>query len=224
MLGGYMHTRRSFGQLCFFSAAVVFGIGSALPAQAQAVRLPRATAPVTLLGFESPDADAAWTGMKCRVTMSHASEGKSALSVSYPKWKGTGDQYLPATIAWADGRGYSTKDWSHYGKAAFDVWVDGKTPLQITVELSQDSSHSPFAKELVVQPGRKNTFELTMQDAAEVIDVSDIRSITLYGIRPGYHADVGQFPPAAGEQTTDCRFRPDLPELPGHSLSRLRSP
>jgi hypothetical protein len=152
-------------------------------ALAQQARLPRAKAPRTLLGFESPDAAGSWTGARCRVTAIHVSEGRSALSIHYPMRQGTSDAPVAATIAWANGHGYAVKDWSHYGKAAFDAWVDGPEPLTITVELRGAPGRKAFAKELDVQPGRKNSFELTLNDAADAIALNDVRSIAFSGNR-----------------------------------------
>ncbi|HEY3266029.1 MAG TPA: hypothetical protein VGM37_03825 [Armatimonadota bacterium] len=200
-----MHVRHLF-RCSGFLAALAICAALISPAAAQRVRLPRAKAPLTLLGFEAPDAADAWTGMQRHIVARPVSEGKSALSILYPKWDGKGDQYLPATIAWADGRGYSTRDWSHYAIATFDLWADGETPLDVTLELRNGPDQSPFTKELVVKPGRKNTFALPLGDAAEAVDLSDIRSVTFYGIRPKRDTTVtldnfrllpGQKPPLA---------------------------
>jgi hypothetical protein len=120
--------------------------------------------------------------MKCDLTTTYSS-GIPAISILYPKWDGKGEQYLPAYLKWADGMGYMTKDWSHYGKMSFDAWVDGDKPFEVTVEL-HDKTGRDWTKELMVEPGKKNTFELTLQDAGSVIDVSDIQMIVFDGIRP----------------------------------------
>lgn len=153
------------------------------PAGAQKVVLPRAGAPVTLLDFESPDAASRWTGTPCTITARPVSQGKAALAIRYPKWDGRSEpQYIPATIAWADGAGYPVKDWSHFGVLAFDAWVDGPEPQMITVELT--AGDKVCTKELYVEPGKRNAMEISLEDTRDAVSTSDIRAITIYGIRP----------------------------------------
>jgi|GEM_PF-1106628 len=158
---------------------------SSTPALAQKVQLPRAKTPFKLLGFESPDATNVWTGMKCHLANTPVSEGNSALSISYPKWDGGKDnQWLLASVSWADGKGYPQKDWSHYGKLTFDTWVDSKEKLDICVELRSGKEGSLYTKELSVKPGEKNTLEISLEDAAALIDIANVQSFGIYGIRP----------------------------------------
>jgi len=171
---------RSVGMLIL---AILLGMLTA--PQAQQVRLPRAKSPVTLLGFESSDATNGWTGMKCVLSKTHISEGASALGILYPKWDGGKDnQWLMASVAWADGKGYAVKDWSHYGKLGFDAWVDGGEALEISVELRGAKEGVSFTKELTVKPGAKNSFEISLEDAAALIDLTGVQSFGIYGIRP----------------------------------------
>lgn len=155
------------------------------PASAQQVRWPRAKAPLTLLGFESPDAADYWTGMKCALSKTNVSEGQSSLAIFYPKWDGGRDnQWLAASLSWAGGKGYVPTDWSHYGKIGWDAWVDGGEPLEISLELRGAKDGASFTKELVVKPGAKNRFEISLEDAASIIDITNVQTIAIYGIRP----------------------------------------
>lgn len=152
---------------------------------AQQVQLPRAKTPLTLLGFESPDATNGWTGMKCVLSKTSVSEGNFSLSIFYPKWDGGKDnQWLNASVPWADGKGYAEKDWSHFGKLGFDAWVDGSEALEISVELRGSKEGASFTKELTVKPGAKNSFEISLEDATSIIDLTSVQSFGIYGIRP----------------------------------------
>jgi hypothetical protein len=165
-------------------AAVGMALAATGPAVwAQKVILPRAKEPVLLCGFKAPDAASHWTGTACSLTANPELKGNSALAVRYPKWDGKSEpQYIPATIGYADGAGYPVKDWSHFGVFAFDAWVDGPETQMITVELS--AGDKVYTKELYVEPGRRNAMQLSLEDARDVVDTSDVRAITIYGIRP----------------------------------------
>ena len=154
-------------------------------ASAQQVRLPRAASPLILLGFESPNAADSWTGMKCALSKTNVSEGNSSLAIFYPKWNGGRDnQWLSASLSWDGGKGFAEQDWSHYGKIAFDAWVDGSESLEISIELQSEKKGGSFTKELLVKPGAKNRFEVSLEDAAALIDITHVQTITVYGIRP----------------------------------------
>jgi hypothetical protein len=166
--------------------AMLFSLFITPQASAQKVQLPRAKSPLTLLGFESPDATNGWTGMKCAVSKTNISEGSSSLSIFYPKWDGGKDnQWLIASVPWAEGKGFPQNDWSHYGKLSFDAWVDGDQKLDICVELRGNKEGSLFTKELSVKPGEKNTFYISLEDVTDVLESSNIQSFGIYGIRPG---------------------------------------
>lgn len=177
-----MHKRNPW-QEAIIASALLLSILPTLPATAQQVRLPRAKTPVTLLGFESPDAAGNWTGMKTETTTLHVSEGRSALAISFPKWDGKGETWLSSTVAFNGGKGFEVKDWSHYGKLSFDAWVEGNSPLDIAIQLQSSDKKTSWNKELQAVPGKKNTYELSLQDASAMIDMSDVQTITIYGIR-----------------------------------------
>ncbi|HEY3298828.1 MAG TPA: hypothetical protein VGK34_09250, partial [Armatimonadota bacterium] len=180
-----MYTRSSWQRLAITGVALALSVIAAIPAIGQEARLPRAKSPLTILGFESADSAKRWTGTKSEVTTAHHSEGNSALAITLPKWEGgRAEQYLPARIDWADGQGYTEKDWSHYGKVSFDAWIDGTKPLQIMVALHTNPDQDGWTKELMVEPGQKNHFEMALQDANDVIDLTNVKTIVVYSIRP----------------------------------------
>ena len=165
--------------------AMLLSLLAMRPASAQQVRWPRAQSPLPLLGFESPDAADLWTGMKCALSKTNVSEGNSSLAIFYPKWDGGRDnQWLAASVSWAGGKGYAPTDWSHYGKIAWNAWVDGNEPLETSIELRGAKDGASFTKELVVKPGSINTFEISLEDAAAIIDITNVQTIAIYGIRP----------------------------------------
>jgi hypothetical protein len=174
--------RRCLNALIVGSLLSMWAVPDAL---AQRVQLPRATSPLTLMSFEQPDAASVWAGMKCAISTNNASEGKSALAIHFPKWDGGKDnQWLQACVSWGNGKGYAEQDWSHYGKLRFDGWVDGQEKLDICLELHGQKEGVSFTKELVVNPGEKNTFEFSLEDVGAVVDLKSVQSFGIYGIRP----------------------------------------
>lgn len=154
---------------------------TAWPVFGQQVKMPRAKAPLLLFGFEGPDGLKPWIegGFKLSTTDKHFSEGKQAMTFVVQKTNSDGIDYPMATIHWDNGKGYSTKDWSHYGKIAFDVWVEGDKPQDLSIVVANKPGQvNGVSERFTIQPGKKNTIELS--DAMGTIDRTDIEEFIFF--------------------------------------------
>jgi len=141
--------------------------------------------PVLLLGFEAPDNAQKWTGLKCEITSKHVSEGESALTFTIPKWEGNASPYPAAYLDWDDGQGYTIKDWSHYGKVAFDIWVEDDQPAHIALELRNKPWSNGWGSGFIIEPGKQNSIEVTLPDTG-AIDLSNIQQILFSTSHPNH--------------------------------------
>ncbi len=153
------------------------------PVWGQKAALPRAKAPLLLLDFEGVDNIKQWSGLNCESTTKHFSNGTSAMSFTMPKWK-QGDNQWPSTILdWNNGKGYSTKDWSHYAVVTCDVWVEGNESADIALELRDKPDQNGWAAHYIILPNKKNTIEVFLQDIKEV-NLTNIRRIMFFSTSP----------------------------------------
>jgi hypothetical protein len=153
-------------------------------AGAQPVRLPRAKTPLLLAGFEDPASVAKWTGLKCEQTAAHASEGRFGMKFTLPAWQEGANEWPAVYLVWDGGRGYPTKDWSHYAKIAFDAWVDGDAPADLALELRDKQGSNGYTSHQTLQPGRMNHTEIPLADLSGSVDVANIEEIVFFATRP----------------------------------------
>lgn len=140
------------------------------------------------------DEGAAWPGIRCESTSAHTSEGGSAMAFTFPECKKSGVAYPGVCIDWNGGQGYVSKDWSRYGKFAFDIWVDGDKECLVSLELRNRFGENGSGSYVMVRPGRKNTFELPFGDLTG-FDPANVQEIIIYTSRPtrGYRVTVDNF-------------------------------
>jgi hypothetical protein len=182
---------------------------SAFQAWGQLVVLPRAKSAVTLFGFENTDAITGWKGLPNQATKEHFSEGAQAMCFTFPKYEVGREKWPQISIDWNGGKGYSTKDWSHYGKLVFDVWTDTKDPSDLALELNDLSKRtSGWAHHFTVQPGKKNIFSVDLVDTTAGVDLTNVRRIILFTAMPKsrYTITVDNFRLVPGD-------RPDLADV-----------
>lgn len=129
------------------------------------------------------DDQSIWSGIKCISTSAHVSEGNSALSFTFPEYKKSGVAYPGVCVDWSDGKGYATKDWSRYGKAAFDIWVDGDKDCLVSIEFRNKFGQNGAGTYMIVHPGEKNLFEVPLKDLVG-LDLANIQEIMIYTSRP----------------------------------------
>ncbi|HEY3298980.1 MAG TPA: hypothetical protein VGK34_10025 [Armatimonadota bacterium] len=163
---------------------------------------PNPNGPLVLLGFEGAEGIKGWTGVNCETlpagpiddksawsgirafsTSSHVSEGKSAMSFTFPEYKKSGVAYPGVVLDWNEGRGYAIKDWSQYGKVAFDVWVDGDKECLVSLELRNRFGQNGSGSYAIIKPGKPNLFELSLGELA-AFDASNVQEIMIYTSRP----------------------------------------
>jgi len=153
------------------------------PVWGQKAALPRAKAPLLLLDFEGVDGVKDWTGIKCESTTNHFSNGTSAMSFTIPKWVQGADQWPSVILDWNKGKGYSTKDWSHYAKVTCDVWIEGNESADIALELRDKPDQNGWAAHYTILPNQKNTIEVFLQDIKEV-NLTNIRRMLFFTSSP----------------------------------------
>lgn len=145
----------------------------------------RATVGTPLIAdFEQPASVAMWTGLKGEQTEAHATSGRFAMQLTFPKWE-VGMPVRPkVSLAYADGKGYPTKDWSRYGTLTFDIWFEGDKIRTVYLELRDKPGRSGPTTIIKIKPGELTHAEVSLEEAAGVIDITDVREIVLYAIRP----------------------------------------
>jgi hypothetical protein len=151
---------------------------------AQQTRPAAGLRPLVIADFERPESVALWTGLKCEATEAHASSGKHAMRFTFPKWEKGADEWPAVHLAFDGGKGYSTKDWSRFGKLAFDAWVEGSKAAAVSIELREKKGHNGPTTSFTIEPGKMNHGELPLADAANGIDLKNIEEFVLFASRP----------------------------------------
>lgn len=131
----------------------------------------------------SPDGKPAWEGIHCSQTTAHVSEGRSAMSFTFPEYHTSKVAYPGILVDFSNGTGFGITDWSKYGKAAFDIWVDGDKECVVSFEIRSQPGKNGSSSYMIVKPGRKNRFEVQLDDLTG-IDLKDIRELMIYTSRP----------------------------------------
>jgi hypothetical protein len=196
---------------------MLLGLLLASVATAQRVTPPRAAAPRLLLDFEAPAAAALWEGLPAQRVASPASSGQRALAITFPPSPTGADERPRATLPYADGRGFPTADWSHYGALTFDAWLDGATTESVIVEFRDDAGRH-LSKTLALAPHTTNTFTVSPQDAGPIIiDTARLREISLIGYKPkrAFTATFDNFRLIPGERPPLCEFDLAYPNYRG---------
>lgn len=153
-------------------------------AWAQATRPASGPATLVIADFEQPGEIALWTGLKCEQTPAHASSGRHGMRFVVPRWAPGMNEWPAVYLAYADGRGYPTKDWSAYGKLAFDVWVDGDRPAPMSIELRDRKGRNGATTRFTIEPGKMNSGELPLAEATAGIDIRNVEEIVFFATRP----------------------------------------
>lgn len=134
--------------------------------------------------FETPESIALWSGLKCEQTDAHASSGKHALKVAFPKWEKGMNEWPAIYLAYADGKGYPTTNWSGYETLAFDAWVKGDKGQAMSIELRDKKGQNGTTTAFTVEPGEVNHGELPLADAAAGLDLRNIEEVVFFATRP----------------------------------------
>lgn len=189
-----------FGSISLLVLLIAVSIVLTIPALADQKR--NAERPLLLFGFEGADGVNGWKGVNCEAlpsgplddkstwsgihshsTSYHVSEGKSAMSFTFPEYKKSGVAYPGVCIDWNNGRGYAIKDWSQYGKVAFDIWVDGDKDCLVSIEMRNRFGQNGAGSYAIIKPGKKNLFELSLGELA-AFDAGNVQEIMIYTSRP----------------------------------------
>ena len=169
----------------FALATVLLALGTGTPLYGQPAKLPRAQSAVLLFGFEGPEGLRGWQGLNCSLTNAPVSQGSQAMTFFIPKYEAGGNQWPATVIDWNQGRGYAVKDWSHYAKLTFDVWIGSDEPSELAIELRDTPGKNGATAKRMLPPGQKNTVELLLSDLAGA-DLSNIQQILLWASVPAH--------------------------------------
>ena len=161
--------------------AVFVGLVLAATAFAQQVKLPRAKEPLMLCDFANAEAVRRWSGLKCEQA---AVEGRPGMRFTFPKWEKGMNEWPAVYLRYDDGKGYPAKDWSHYGKIAFDASVEGDKPGDIALELRDTANKNGFSTHQTIAPGKVNHVELALADVRPEQKVENIEEIIFFASRP----------------------------------------
>ncbi len=183
----------------------VIGVTLGASVEAQKVTLPRAKEALTLVDFGDRQALARWTGLKCEaVTVA----GKPGMKFMFPKWAPGSGEWPLVSLLHDAGRGYPVKDWSHYGKIAFDLWVEGDQPGDVALELRDTAGRNGWTKHIPVEPGHANHVEVSLGEVATEAKVEHIEEIIFFTSRPAreYSLTVANLQLLPGEKPPLAEF------------------
>ena len=138
--------------------------------------------PVIVADFETPSEVAQWRGLPVEQTTAHTSVGKHGLRFAIPRWN-EGEEERPG-IRLRLGGAAGTVDWSGFGKIAVDAWVEGDQPGRLGLKLRDSKGQSSWTTHFIVEPGKLNTAELLIADAAADSDIRHVAEVVLYALRP----------------------------------------
>ena len=158
----------------------------AMSAYTQVITTTRPTESVMICDFENGEELLKWEGLEHRRSTSHFSSGSYGMSFDIPKWiEARGDEPRPdVSLSFNDGAGYPFKDWSQYHAVLIDVWVEGDAPGKLGIKLRDTEKNNSWTTHIDVEPGKCNTAELLIRDAAGDADVTDVQEVVLYSLRP----------------------------------------
>jgi hypothetical protein len=142
---------------------------------------------VMLADFEDPGFAAKWDGLvQVRPSTSHSSSGTHGMAFDIPRWdeEGGADPRPRARLAFANGKGFPSKNWSGYGAIAVDVWLDGADSGGFGIKLLDGTGASSWTTWIEVKPGRMYQAVLTMEEASGDVDITDVDAVVLYALRP----------------------------------------
>ncbi|MDX9971422.1 MAG: hypothetical protein RBU21_00385 [FCB group bacterium] len=160
-------------------ALLVMGAASA---ENGASTLPKAT--LKLADFETAGSVAIWTGIDHTQTAARASTGSNAMTFSIPKYIQGKEERPGVRLPFADGKGFPSRDFSRFGKIVADVWVEGAEPGKMGLKLVDLEDQSSWTTHITVEPGKWNSAELLIDDAAADCDVRNVDYVVLYALRP----------------------------------------
>jgi hypothetical protein len=142
------------------------------------------TAP--LLDFTNPKIVNQWEGLECTTVQIQNTPG---IRFNVPTWTEGQDPWPGVSIAY--GRGYSIKNWSRYGKFAFEVLISGNNPpnpTDLAVELRDNQEPRGAITHFNLKPGQINAIELNFENAP--IDLNNVKEIAFFCTRPINHFNV----------------------------------
>jgi hypothetical protein len=148
---------------------------------AQPVKLPRAKEPLDLRGIADAAAVQRWTGLPCAaVTI----DGRPGMRFQMPQYVQGANEWPAVYLAYAEGAGYTARDWSHYGRIAIDVWTDGDKPRDLALEFRDRAGQTGHTVHCPILPGKMNHIELPLADVGAEVNLEHIEQLVLFCTQP----------------------------------------
>jgi hypothetical protein len=164
------------------AAALAVGLLAISWAHAQPVQPPRAAQPLVLATLDAAPEIARWASNgDSKVSPSPTGHG---LRWEVPQWAKGMYECPSVYVAYEGGQGYPVQDWSHYGKVAFDVSVEGIAPCDLALDLYDRPDSRGATARLVVPPGQILHAEVPLVDLSAEADLGDIGRIQFHLTRP----------------------------------------
>jgi hypothetical protein len=154
---------------------------SACIAQAQQVTLPRATAPLSLYD----GGVARWQGLPRQAV------GARGLRFTFPKWERGAEEWPAVSLSYDGGKGYPTKDWSHYALLSFEARVEGRETGDLTVEFRDREGENGPTVAFQVEPGKKNRCEVLLHGLPATLDLTNVVELVFFTARPARSYTIG---------------------------------
>ncbi len=153
-------------------------------AWAQTTRSKRPSEPLILSDFERPEAVALWTGLPCERTDRHSTRGMHGMRFTFPEWKPGMNEWPSVSLAYADGKGYATKDWSAYSRLAFEAWIEGNSPEAVAVEVRDRKGRTGATHRFTITPRETNYVHASLAELGEAIRLTNVEEIVFLAARP----------------------------------------
>jgi hypothetical protein len=143
------------------------------------VGLAQATPTLPLVDFANPRALGQWNGLQCTGAQV---QGVPAIRLDIPAWVEGQDEWPAACLAYDDGRGYATRDWSPYGKVACEVWISGDEPADLALELRDHQGRNGVITHFTLEPGQVNYLQMALPGAP--INLANVEEIVFFSTCP----------------------------------------
>ena len=171
----------------FLVIAVLFCLcsGLALSGNSQTASNPEIAAPLVIADFDKPGDIALWSGVTCERADALTSGGKNAMAMQFALTQiPSFIKRQEASLAWNNGKGYATRDWSPYGSLAFDVRIESSKPEILTLFLKAPKGELIWSTTFLIEPGVVKSLEVLLEGLESVIDLGKVEELSFLSPNP----------------------------------------
>jgi len=153
------------------------GFGLALAGESKPASKPQNPQPLVIADFDKPEDIALWSGVKCELSDALTSEGKSAIRFTFSQ-RPQGKEWQPeAALAWNNGKGYATRDWSYFGSLVFNMKIESDHPELVALFLRAPKDMRSCSTNFFIEPGVVKNLEVLLEGLESVIDLTKVEEI-----------------------------------------------